>query len=234
METRFQRVFLGPTFSHEALRKPGLLKLGVMLFLAVFCLAGNSWAAKNEKSRDIIPPDLERQEIDIDAIDSEDFEISVYYGVLSIEDFGSNDLYGVRLAYHITEGLFLEAAYGQSTGGETSFEKLSGSAQLLTEDERDFTYYNLSAAYNLLPGETFIGNSWAFNSALYVIGGVGNTEFGGDDNFTVNFGVGYRLLFNDWLALHVDVRDHLFDSDLLGKEKTVHNFEFTAGFSVFF
>lgn len=234
MEIRFQRVLLGPTFASGALVKPGLLKRGVMLFLTVFCLAGNTWAEDSKKSRDIIPPDLERQEIDIDAIDSEDFEIGVYYGVLSIEDFGSNDVSSLRLAYHITEGLFLEAAYGQSEGGQTSFENLSGSAQLLSEEERDYKYYNLSAAYNLLPGETFIGKSWAFNSALYVIGGVGSTEFGGDDNFTVNFGVGYRLLFNDWLALHVDVRDHLFDSDLLGEEKTVHNFEFTAGFSIFF
>ncbi|MGI9288503.1 MAG: outer membrane beta-barrel domain-containing protein [Pseudomonadales bacterium] len=224
MEIRFQRVFL----------KPIVLKLAVVLWLSFFCLAGNVWAEKTEKSRDIIPPDLERQEIDIDAIDSEDFEISAYYGVLSIEDFGSNDVYGLRLAYHITEGLFLEAAYGQSEGGQTSFENLSGSAQLFTEEERDYKYYNLSAAYNLLPGETFIGKSWAFNSALYVIGGVGSTEFGGDDNFTVNFGVGYRVLLNDWLALQVDVRDHLFDSDLLGEEKTLHNFEFTAGFSIFF
>lgn len=224
MEIRFQRVFL----------KPNVSKLAAVLWLSFFCLAGTAWAEKSEKSRDIIPPDLERQEIDIDAIDSEDFEISAYYGVLSIEDFGSNDVYGLRLAYHITEGLFLEAAYGQSEGGQTSFENLSGSAQLLTEEERDYKYYNLSAAYNLLPGETFVGKSWAFNSALYVIGGVGSTEFGGDDNFTVNFGVGYRVLFNDWLALHFDVRDHLFDSDLLGEEKTVHNFEFSAGFSVFF
>lgn len=234
MEIRFQRVLLELTFATAASRSIFFAKRSAAVLLAVFCIAATSWAEDSKTARDIIPADLERQEIDIDAIDSEDFEISVYYGVLSIEDFGSNDVYGLRLAYHITEGVFLEAAYGQSEGGQTSFENLSGSAQLLTEEERDYKYYNLSAAYNLLPGETFIGKRWAFNSALYVIGGVGNTEFGGDDRFTVNFGVGYRLLFNDWLALHFDVRDHLFDSDLLGEEKTTHNFEFTGGFSVFF
>ena len=234
METRIQRIFLKVTHARVAVNATRFAKLPATLLLALACMAGSTWADENRQGRDIIPPDLERQQIDVDAIDSEDFEVSIYYGVLSIEDFGSNDVYGVRLAYHITEGLFLEAAYGQSVGGQTSFENLSGSAQLLTDEERDYNYYNLSAAYNLLPGETFIGKSWAFNSALYVIGGVGNTEFGGDERFTVNFGFGYRLLFNDWLAMHVDVRDHLFDSDLLGKEKTVHNFELTAGFSVFF
>ena len=128
----------------------------------------------------------------------------------------------------------MEASYGMSEAGETSFEVLSGSAQLLTDDERDFTYYNVSVGLNILPGETFIGSSLAFNTALYVIGGIGSTEFANDDHFTINFGAGYRLLFNDWLAMHVDVRDHLFDSDIIGTEKTVHNIEFTAGFSVFF
>ncbi len=181
-----------------------------------------------------VDPDLERQEIDIDAIDSEDFEIGVYYGILSIEDFGSDTVLGVRAAYHVTETVFMEAAYGMSEAGETSFEVLSGSAQLLTDDQRDFSYYNVSVGLNILPGETFIGSRWAFNTALYVIGGIGSTEFAEDDHFTINFGAGYRLLFNDWLAMHVDVRDHLFDSDIIGTEKTVHNIEFTAGFSVFF
>ena len=49
---------------------------------------------------------------------------------------------------------------------------------------------------------------------------LGSTEFGGDKRFTVNLGFGYRLIATDWLALHVDVRDHVFDSDLLGKDET--------------
>lgn len=197
--------------------------------------ASNVAAQQNEGGQaHPVDPDLERQEINIDAIDSEDFEIGVYYGILSIEDFGSDTVAGVRAAYHVTETVFMEAAYGMSEAGETSFEVLSGAAQLLTDDQRDFSYYNVSVGLNILPGETFIGSRWAFNTALYVIGGIGSTEFADDDHFTINFGAGYRLLFNDWLAMHVDVRDHLFDSDIIGTEKTVHNIEFTAGFSVFF
>ena len=36
---------------------------------------------------------------------------------MSIEDFGSNVSYGVRLAYHITEGFFVEGTVGQSEAG---------------------------------------------------------------------------------------------------------------------
>jgi hypothetical protein len=46
--------------------------------------------------------------------------------------------------------------------------------------------------------------------------------------------VGYRLLMTDSVALHVDFRDHLFDIDLLGEEKTAHNLEAHIGFTVFF
>lgn len=203
------------------------------LLFSALCLISFQASAQTERDR-AVDPDLERQDIDIDSIDNENFEVGLYYGVISVEDFGSNEVYGARLAYHVTETFFLDAAYGSSTAGETSFEVLSGSAQLLTDDERDFEFYNVSLGINILPGETFIGSKLAFNTALYAIAGIGATEFGGDERFTVNFGAGYRVLFNDWFAWHVDVRDHLFDSDLLGTEKTVHNIELSTGFSVFF
>ncbi len=38
----------------------------------------------------------------------------------------------------------------------------------------------------------------------------------------------------DWLAVHGDIRDHVFDIDLLGQEKTSHNFEATLGVTFFF
>jgi hypothetical protein len=34
--------------------------------------------------------------------------------------------------------------------------------------------------------------------------------------------------------VHADVRDHLFDSDLLGEKKTTHNIEAHVGLTVFF
>ena len=42
------------------------------------------------------------------SIDTEDFELGAYVGMLSIEDFESNVVYGARLAYHLTEDFFLE------------------------------------------------------------------------------------------------------------------------------
>jgi outer membrane beta-barrel protein len=187
-----------------------------------------------DDSEPVIKPDIERRTITEADIDSEDFEAGVFVGVMSIEDFGSNVVYGARLAYHITEDFFTEAAIGHTKADKTSFENLSGGADILSDSQRELTYYNISLGYNILPGETFIGKGHAYNSALYVIAGVGNTDFADDNHFTVNVGAGYRFLLNDWIALRVDFRDHIFDSDLLGKDKTMHNLEATGGISFFF
>jgi len=182
----------------------------------------------------VIDPEVERREIKEPSIDREDFEVGAYAGIMSIEDFGSNVSYGLRIAYHITEGFFMEATVGQSDGGLTSFEVLSGGARLITDSERTLTYYNLNVGYNILPGEVFFGEGRAYNTNLYLIAGLGSTTFAGDDRFTVNFGAGYRFLLNDSVALHLDFRDHLFDIDLLGEEKTAHNLESHLGVTVFF
>ncbi|HEC18624.1 MAG TPA: outer membrane beta-barrel domain-containing protein [Gammaproteobacteria bacterium] len=205
--------------------------LGVVLLF----LSTAAWSADKVASQaQVIQPQIERRVIDVDKIDTEDFEIGVFSGLLSTEDFGTNLVIGARAAYHVTEGIFFEAAYAKSNTTETSYERLSGGAPLLTDAQRELTYYNVSIGYNLLPGEAFLGEGWAFNTALYVIGGVGITSFADDDRFTVNFGAGYRFLATDWLAVHLDVRDHIFDIDLLGKAKTAHNLELTGGLTVFF
>src|SRR5688572_22101970 len=51
----------------------------------------------------VIEPEVERRVIKVPKIDTENFEIGGVFGSLSIEDFGSNNSYGLRAAYHITE-----------------------------------------------------------------------------------------------------------------------------------
>jgi len=176
----------------------------------------------------------ERREVKVDDIDSENFEIGAYGGILDVQDFGSNPVYGIRAAYHVTEDFFLEGLYGRSELGKTSFDKLSGNVELLTDDDRKFSYYNLSVGYNILPGEAFVGRKYAFRGGLYLIAGAGSSDFAGDQRFTISGGFGYRMAATDWLSLRIDVRDYVFESDLLGSNETLNNLEFTGGLTVFF
>ena len=181
----------------------------------------------------VIDPKIERRKIKTPKIDSENFELGAYTGILGIEDFGSHAVVGARLAYHVTESFFLEGTYGFSKGGTSSAESL-GSFNLLTDEERRYSYYALSAGWNALPGEIFVGENRAYNTALYFVVGAGSTHFAGDDRFTVNGGFGYRILLTDWLAAHLDVRDYLYDTDLLGDKKVVNNLEASLGLTYFF
>jgi len=182
----------------------------------------------------VINPEVQRRQIKVPTIHSQDFELTASVGLLSIEDFGSGSSLGGRLAYHVTEDFFLEISAMVSKGGTTSYERLSGGPQLLTDDERKYVYGGLNVGWDALPGEVFIGENLAYNSAFYLTAGLGGTNFAGDTRFTANAGFGYRVLFTRTFAAHFDVRDYLFDIDVLGQKKVANNLEGSLGLSFFF
>ena len=223
MENRIQRIFL----------MSPLAKLPFFVALLFVGVVSISSADDSLPAADNFEPEVERTEIEKPDIDTEDFEFGVSYGLLSVEDFGVNGVFVARLAYHVNEQIFVEGIYGVSETERTSFEILSN-IDLLSDDEREYSYYNISVGYNILPGEVFFTENKTFVSELYLVTGAGTTEFAGDKFFTLNFGFGYRLLLTDEIALHLDVRDHMLNMNLLGVDKTSHNLEFTGGLTWFF
>jgi outer membrane beta-barrel protein len=219
----------------------GLHLLLLTAVVSVGALPGAAWSqsasepsALPTQQPQVVEPAVQRRDVEPAAIDTENFEAGAFVGTISIEDFGSSLLYGARIAYHFSEDIFAEATVGSSKAGKTSYEDLSGSADLLTDSERQFTYYDLALGWNVLPGEVFFGGKRAMPSAVYVTLGAGSTNFAGDDHFTVALGAGLRVLANDWVAVHLDVRDHMFDSDLLGKSKLTQNLQVSLGVTAFF
>jgi outer membrane beta-barrel protein len=87
---------------------------------------------------------------------------------------------------------------------------------------------------NVLPGEAFLTENYAFNTNFYLIGGAGATDFAGDTRFTFNVGAGYQVLLTDSVSIHLGVREHFYRIDVLGEEKTSMNTEVSGGLSVFF
>jgi outer membrane beta-barrel protein len=209
----------------------GLLALALLAGCASRGPEDISIPQSEREAGQIIDPQVERREVKPPKIDKENWEVGGYAGIMSIEDFGTNPVYGVRAAYHIAEDLFVEAVVGRTEAGLSSIEEL---ANVRVTENRDFTYYNISFGYNFLPGEIFLGKNYALNSQLYVIGGVGATRFAKEDNFTVNFGAGVRVLATDSIAVHFDVRDHIFATDLLGSNDATNNLEAHLGFTFFF
>lgn len=215
MEIRFQRLFLG----------------SVLTLLSAGAVAQDDTQAVLDK---IVTPDMERRHIEEDQLDTEDFEIGAYFGYMSIEDFSGSWGGGVRVAYHVNEDFFLEANYGQHTAGESTLE-IGGGLPALTPAQRELSYYDLNLGYNLFPGEVYISDSLAFNSTFYIIGGAGNTTFADSEYFTYTFGAGFKIYFTDYLDLNIDVRDHVFERELLGfNKKYVNNMSANIGLNFFF
>lgn len=222
MESRIQRIFLISAL---------LIMATVVSFAAN---ADETNAADDDELGKIITPDLERRTIKEADLDTENFELGLFYGLLTIEDFGTNEASGVTFAYHITERFFTEAAFGISKLQKTSFELLGGGVQLLTDEQRDLSYYNLALGYNVLPGQVYVTKKFHFDTNIYFLAGAGNTRFADKNYFTYNFGAGLRFYSTDWLSIDLSMREYAFTHAIFGKEKDTKNLEGRLGVSIFF
>lgn len=182
----------------------------------------------------VVEPNEEKREEYEAQIDTEFFELGAYTGVIAIEDFGSSTVTGIKASFHATEDFFLQANYGQAEAGLSTAEYYFDDNPTNIITDRDYEYYNLLVGYNLFPGETFISQNLTLNSAFYLVGGIGNTDFAGDNHFTLSYGSGYRIILSDWLTWNMDFRDHTFETQVGPRNKHVHNLEFTLGLTAFF
>ena len=204
-----------------------------LLLIALSIIATLSSIRTAAEVPEVISPEIDRREIKVARIDNENIEVGIYGGILAIEDFDSSNISIVRIDFHINEHTFIEASYGSAKGDTTTFEELIPSTQLISDEQREYTSYDISFGWNIFPGETWLLNK-AYKSDFYLILGGGSTEFGGDKWFTWNVGAGYRLFLNDWLAWRIDVRDHIFNRDLFGEDDQTNNIEMSSGVSFFF
>jgi len=181
----------------------------------------------------VIEPELDRRNVKVTHIPSNDFEVGLFAGTYAVQNFGSSLVEGVRLGYHITEDVFVEATYGQTKVSDSTFREILPGG-IFPNPTETLRYYNLNAGYNVLPGEFFITKHTAKVAALYLIGGVGSTQFDKQRHLTIDAGFGTRVWLFDWAALQVDLRDHVFSLDLLGERKNTQNLELTGGLTFFF
>jgi len=195
--------------------------------------AAQATAPQQPANEQVIVPQVDRREVKLPKIPSKDFELGVFGGTYSTQNFGSSAVGGVRLGYHLTEDVFVEGVYAQTKVSDENYRQILPGGVFPTP-ETTLSYYNLSVGYNLLPGEIFVGKNIAKASALYLIGGVGSTKFNNQRRQTFNVGFGLRVFLADWAAVQLDVRDHIFSLDILGRRENTQNPEITAGVTFFF
>jgi outer membrane beta-barrel protein len=189
--------------------------------------------ATKPANEQVVVPQVDRREVQPPTFPSNDFEVGAFIGTYAAQNFGSSVVYGLRVGYAITEDVFVQASYGSTQVSDDLFRQILPGGIFAGDTER-LSYYNLSVGYNVLPGEVFIGAKRALASALYVLGGIGSTNFNDQTRQTINIGLGARVFLKDSFSLQVDVRDYIYSLDLLGKSENTQNLELTFGFSFFF
>jgi len=216
------------------------MKTILPLLLLLFSMTTLNRAHADEPNRElqtqseqVIQPEIERREIKIPNIDTENFEVGAYIGQYNMEDFGANSVTGFRVTYHITERAFIEGAFGSTEVSDTTFRKILPGGLLPSETET-LEYNYVIVGFNLFPGEFFPFEGVAWTSAFYIVAGAGNTSFVSKDHSTTILGGGFRILPKDWLAIHMDARRHSFESDITGTTKTINNLELSLGLSIYF
>ena len=201
--------------------------------LAAASFAALSQTTPPSNNDQVVVPQVDRRDIEKPKFPSNDFEVGLFTGSYATQNFGSSWVYGARIGYHITEDFFVEGVYGQTKVSDELFRQILPGGIFLQDTEK-LAYYNLSIGYNLLPGEIFLGARRARPSQFYLITGVGSTKFADQRRPTFNVGFGYRVYLADWVALQLDLRDHIFSLDLLGKRESTQNLELTGGLTFYF
>ena len=183
-------------------------------------------------SAPLLNPDIERRSIEIPNIDTENFEIGLYAGVLSVENFGSNYVKGASASLFITEDFFLTLNMGYSRIEDDAYREY---LPLFGESGgRDVTDSSILLGWNILPGEFFWANQQAFTSDLYLLLGMGTITFDQEEHGTYLAGLGLRIIPRDWFAIRFESKISEYKSNLLGYEKYSHNFDVVTGVSIFF
>ena len=214
---------------------PNNMYARLLAALAVAAGCGSALAADPpaQQTDQVVVPQVDRRDVRVPRFPSNDFEVGLFAGTYATQNFGTSAVVGLRLGYHITEDFFVEGVYAQTRVSDEQYRRILPGG-IFPEERVKLTYYNLSGGYNVLPGEVFVGSRYARPAQLYVIAGVGSTKFDQQRRPTINVGFGYRVYVLDRLALQLDLRDHVYSVDLLGKRESTQNLELTGGLTLAF
>lgn len=152
----------------------------------------------------------------IEDANNEFFSLGISFGVLNVEDFTSEFVPTLSATFRASEDFFLQANFLRASISESAYE--TSQSALFSGSDREFTHYDLLFGYNLFQSEFYLSAEETVLANLYVVSGIGDTDFGGESSFTYTLGVGYELSVTRNLGLYVDFRDYIYQSTLVSDE----------------
>lgn len=204
--------------------------------VGAICLSSTLSHAQDDNSVSIIEPEEQNRKVDTAQIDTERFELGAYLGLLSVQNFNTNPVYGLSFSFHITDRWMAQLNYASSDFDQSNAEASRGdNFSAIVDRDRNVEYVNLLAGYKLLDGRSFLSANKKFDSSFYVLAGVGETDFAEVSDTSFTFGFSYRVVLTDYLTANVDIKDHLIKQEIdEGETESTHNNELTFGINALF
>jgi outer membrane beta-barrel protein len=148
-------------------------------------------------------------------------------------------IYGGAYTFHFTEELGLEASYFRSRQSFALLRAINdrqqGLVDIVESEENPIQFFLGHLVWSLAYGKVrWLGGAIGRFDFYLSLGG-GATLEPGDLGLTGSGGFGMKFYFTEWLALRLDVRDHVREQKRvqLGVEKVVNDISAMGGLSVF-
>jgi len=166
-------------------------------------------------------------------------EISAMGGWFAGDISDGAPIYGGAYTFHFTEDLGLEASYTRSRQKfallEAIDERQQGLVDIVESESNPIQFFLGHLVWSLAYGKVRWMGGGISRYDFYLSLGAGATVEPGDLGLTGSGGFGMKFYFTEWLALRLDVRDHVRAQQRvqLGVEKIVNDVSAMGGLSVF-
>jgi len=150
-----------------------LKSISVFFFIMNFCIGVVQAEEERSPLFDLsgatpaLTPNIDRRDFSVPNIDTENFEIGVYYGIVSVESFGANFVKGVNASFFAPEDFFLTANASFSSIDDRAYRQYV--TYFGESGTRDVTEYSLLLGWNVMPGEFFWIDKQAFTKEFYYL-----------------------------------------------------------------
>lgn len=196
--------------------------LASVLFISTHAQAVTIEFPEDELAKESVLPVFEGGTVAVKSrrvVTKQKIEVGPMLGMIFNEPFFSPLNYGIHAGYHMNE------FHSFAINGFMRDESLSGDAEQIDKDLASdgaqiinfpvvpLPKYLITLDYQMTPyyGKISLSKETVMNLALYVYGGIGATDLGGEMTWIADLGVGSNLWFTKNFGLRLDMKFLLYE-----------------------
>ncbi len=168
-----------------------------------------------------------------DFVKARRHELSTMGGYYVSDLFSATWVAGASYTFHMTEELAVEAAFSYTHADADLARAIEDGRAVVVRDEyAPITFISSALVWSPLHGKLRFGGS-IVHFDLHLDAGVGVVDSQTSRGAAGIGGVGIKLFAGRAVGFRIDVRDHVYQQELLERRFLVNDLSVTAGISVF-